>query len=211
MTCFYSASSRQLCRTKHVSEFRPSASASTLCPVGSPSLQECRERSLAVFCGSDEEPQWGVTTWSPRPLGVEGRFCGAGVCSRGPRGGAGVGAHVVRAGSVLPASPGLAGPWEGSWGSRSSRMGQGSGVQCGVQLTLPFEARRGWPFEVCLVEACLLAGFTLLSLQVTQPRSAFWINVENTQFGVKLTCLVRVCGFPPWKRKFEFSSARLIN
>lgn len=102
--------------------------------------------------------------WPPRPLGVEGRFCGAGVCLRGPRGGAGVSAHVVRAGSVLPASPGLAGPWEGSWGSRSSRMGQGSGVQCGVRLTLPFEAQRGWSFKVCLVEAYLLAGFTLLSL-----------------------------------------------
>ena len=65
---------------------------------------------------------------------------------------------------MLPASPGLAGLWKGSWGSRSSRMGQGSGVQCGVQLTLPFEAQRGWSFEVCLVEVYLLAGFTLLSL-----------------------------------------------
>lgn len=59
MICFYSASSRQLCRTEHVSEFSPSASASVLCPVRSPSLQEWREQSLqflAVFCGSDEEP-----------------------------------------------------------------------------------------------------------------------------------------------------------
>lgn len=167
MICFYSASSRQLCRTEHVSEFSPSASASVLCPVRSPSLQEWREQSLqflAVFCGSDEEPVESDHVVPP-PTGHGGQVLWRrGVLARASRwswGERARGPSWVCAAGLTWSRWALGGQLGGS---RSSRMGQGSGVQCGVRLTLPFEAQRGWSFEVCLVEAYLLDGFTLLSL-----------------------------------------------